>query len=102
MVKDGKAPPPKKRPGGNTNLWDEDEWIAFYDTFTSIYPQPASFDLTAALVDALSTTSIDGIVSSISTLRAVLEREGASPNDVVVTLKERSATTPETTVVGND
>ena len=50
---------------------------------------PASVALTAALIDALSTDSIDAIVAAIGTMRAALEREGAAADDVVVLLKEQ-------------
>jgi hypothetical protein len=92
LVKAGKVPPPKKRPGGGSlNLWDEDEWDAYQGTFVPVAPPPASVALTPALIDALSTDSIDAIVAAIGTMRAAVEREGAAPSDVVVTLKERPA-----------
>ena len=92
LVKAGKVPPPKKRPGGGTlNLWDEDEWDAYYGTFVSVLPLPVCLALTEPLVDALSTDSIEGIVAAIDMLRAALEREGAVPTDVVVTLKRSTA-----------
>ncbi len=35
LVDGGKMPRPKKRPGGGSlNLWDEEEWDAYYATFT--------------------------------------------------------------------
>lgn len=90
LVKAGKVPPPKKRPGGGSlNLWDEDEWDAYQNTFVPVLPPPASVALTAALIDALSTDSIDAIVAAIGTMRAALEREGAAADDVVVLLKEQ-------------
>src|SRR5262249_34677296 len=62
LVKAGKIPPPEKRPGaktGSRNFWDEDIWDRFHDAFVSTRPRPIWLELTAALVDALSTTSID-------------------------------------------
>ena len=47
--------------------------------------------LTETLVDALSADSVEGIIAAIDRLRAALEREGAAPNDVIVTVKKRSA-----------
>ena len=92
LVRARKIPGPKKRPGGGTlNLWDEDEWSAFTATFVSTHPAPASITLTDCLVDALSTDSVEDIVAAIGQLRTALEREGANPNDIVVTLKERPA-----------
>ena len=93
LVKQRKIPAPKKRPSSGTNqvrnVWDEDEWDAFQDTFVRTLPPPVQFALTAALIKALSTTSIDGIVTAISQLRTVLESEGATASDVVVSLKAR-------------
>ena len=92
LAKAGKIPPPKKRPGGGLlNLWDEDAWDAFIGTFVSVLPPPVCLTLTKALVDALSANSVGEIVAAIDRLRAALEREGAAPNDVIVTVKERSA-----------
>jgi len=88
LVKAKKVPPPKKRPGGGAiNVWDETEWDIYQGTFVSAFPPPAFLALTAALIDALSTTSIDGILNAIERLRAILEQEGAAASDVVVTLK---------------
>ena len=80
-------------------MWDEDEWDAFQDTFVRTLPPPVQFALTAALIKALSTTSIDGIVTAISQLRTVLESEGATASDVVVSLKARL---PASTQVVNE
>jgi hypothetical protein len=92
LVREKRMPPPKKRPGGGAlNLWDEDEWDAYYATFASVLPPPICLTLTEALVDALSADSVGGIVAAIDRLRAALEREGAAPNDVIVTVKKRSA-----------
>ena len=88
LVKAKKVPPPKKRPGGGAiNVWDETEWDIYQGTFVSAFAPPAFLALTAALIDALSTTSIDGILNAIERLRAILEQEGAAASDVVVTLK---------------
>jgi hypothetical protein len=88
LAKAGKIPAPRKRPsGGSLNFWDEDEWDAYYASFIPTFPQPAQFALTTTLIEALSTTSIDGIVNAVERLRAILEHEGAATNDVVVTLK---------------
>jgi hypothetical protein len=39
LAKAGKIPFPKKRPdGGSFNLWEEDEWDAYYATFQSSEP----------------------------------------------------------------
>ena len=59
------------------------------DTFVRALPQPVQLALTAALTEALSATSIDGIVAAIGQLRTILESEGAAANDVVVNLKAR-------------
>jgi hypothetical protein len=92
LVKAGKIPPPRKRPGGGSlNLWDEDEWDAYQGTFVSVLPPPDCLTLTESLVDALSADSVEGIVAAIKRLRAALGREGGTPSDVVVTLKEQSA-----------
>jgi hypothetical protein len=88
LVKKGKMPAPKRRPdGGLLNLWDEDEFDAYYTTFVSAYRAPISIALTECLVEALSSSSIDGIVVAINRLRAALESEGAAAGDVVVSLK---------------
>jgi hypothetical protein len=89
LVKEKKIPAPKKRPGGSVNVWDETEWNDFQDTFVRALPQPVQLALTAALTEALSATSIDGIVAAIGQLRTILESEGAAANDVVVNLKAR-------------
>jgi len=85
LVKDGKIPAPKKRPGGGSvNLWAEDEWDEYYSTFTT------DLTLTAMLIDALSANSIDAIVVGIGKLRTAIEHEGAVPADVIVMLKKQS------------
>jgi len=90
LVKKRKIPSPKKRPdGGSLNVWDEDEWDAFQATFVSAFPQSAQVALTTTLIEALSTDSIDGVVAAIAQLRVILEHEGATASDVVVSLKAR-------------
>lgn len=96
LVKERKIPAPKKRPGGSINVWDETEWDNFQDTFVRALPQAIQFALTTALVEALSTTSIDSIVAAIGQLRAVLESEGAAASDVVVSLKAGPPTSTQT------
>jgi len=91
LAKKGKIPPPEKRPGAGpqaTNTWDEDVWDAFTGTFVSAHPQPVGPELTQVLAQALASTSIDAIVTAMTTMRAVIEREGANPSDLIVTLKE--------------
>jgi hypothetical protein len=92
LVRAKKIPAPKKRPGGSVNVWDETEWDAYQDTFVRVIPQPIQFALTAALVEAISSTSIDTIVESVGQFRTILEREGATANDVIVGLKASLAT----------
>lgn len=93
LVKERKIPAPKKRPGGSINVWDETEWDNFQNTFVRALPQSIQLALTTALTEALTTSSIDGIVAAIKQLRAVLESEGATASDVVVTLKASLAST---------
>jgi hypothetical protein len=97
LVKERKIPAPKKRPGGSINVWDETEWDNFQNTFVRALPQSIQFALNAALVEALSTTSIDSIVAAIGQLRAVLESEGAAASDVVVSLKASLPASTQTT-----
>src|SRR5262249_40624688 len=83
LVKRGKIPAPKKRPGGGSlNLWLESEWDQYQSKFAS--------DLTLAtmLANLLSTNSIDVIVAGVGKLRAAIEREGAVPSDIIVMLKK--------------
>src|SRR5262249_10758131 len=87
LAKQGKIPAPRKRPGGSINVWDESIWDSFQDSFVSSLPQPAQVALTTTLIEALSTTSIDGVVNAVERLRAILDHEGAAASDVVVSLK---------------
>src|SRR5215471_20144505 len=65
LVKERKIPAPKKRPGGSINVWDEAEWDAFQHSFVSAFPQSIQFALTNALTEALTASSIDGIVAAV-------------------------------------
>jgi len=95
LVKERKIPAPRKRPGGSINVWDETEWDAFQHSFVSAFPLPIQLALTAALIEALASASIDGVMAAVGQMRAVLEQEGATAGDVVVTLKASLASTTE-------
>jgi len=83
LVKDGKIPAPKKRPGGGSiNLWDEGEWDEYQSTFAS------DLTLTAILIDVLAANSVDTIVAGIGKLRTAIEGEGAVLSDIIVMLKQ--------------
>jgi hypothetical protein len=86
LVKDGKIPAPRKRPGGGAiNVWIEREWDQFQSTFAS------DRTLTAMLIDVLAANSVDAIVAGVAKLRTAIEREGAVASDIIVMLKERPA-----------
>ena len=92
LVQEKRIPPPKKRPGGGVAQSLGRGRVGRVTTPRSpAYFRLPSAPLTEALVDALSADSVGGIVAAIDRLRAALEREGAAPTDVIVTVKERSA-----------
>ena len=49
LVDAGAIPRPKKRPGGGSlNLWDEEEWDAYYATFKPTASNQTEFDMQTA------------------------------------------------------
>jgi len=97
LVKDGKIPVPKKRPGGGSlNVWSEAEWDAFQNTFTS------DLTLTAMLIVVLTSTTTDTIIAGVERLRTAIEGEGAVPSDVIVMLKQQPVRYDDCDVHGHD
>src|SRR5262245_46114860 len=77
LVRERKIPSPKKRPGGRRNLWDEGEW----DSYVRSFPKATvGLELTTLLVDVLTATDSDEIVSAVHMLNAAIEREGLEPD----------------------